>query len=172
MSLPPRPNSQRKKLIFRVQHIPLTFSEDDLKSALQSNFEDGEGVLIQTVATLVPSCYPQRNTQDALVEFKPAVPAFLQKRAEEKTIDVERQIQIDSGVLSIDSQFLGLTQVSGPFDEKEINMEYVRNTRKDFTRSVLIDSQRGVHYWRWWQCIRLLDGQKDGPDVAARLSQI
>jgi hypothetical protein len=109
----------------------LNFNEDDLKSALQCNFEDGESVLIQTRVTLVPSCGAQRNTQDALVEFEPHVPAFMQTKAEEKTARVVRQIQIDGSVLSIDSQFLGLTQVSGPSDEKGINMEYVNNTGED-----------------------------------------
>jgi hypothetical protein len=117
--------AQGKRLTYRVQHIPLHFNEADLSARLQQAFEGNERDRIQQSISLVPSYRSQPNSQNALIQFHPQIPSFLRDIERDKTGMTEHQLPVNGAMLNIDSNFLGLTQVSSPPRGEEIKMEYV-----------------------------------------------
>jgi len=117
--------AQGKKLTFRVQHIPLCFDEANLTASLQQAFGEDERDRIQLSIALIPSCYSEPRSQNALIKFHPQTPAFLKDVETDKTGMTECQLRVDGAVLNVDSNFFGLTQVSDPRRDEDIKMECV-----------------------------------------------
>jgi hypothetical protein len=108
-----------------MQQIPLHFNTADLSARLQQAFEENERDKIQPLISLVPSYLSHPNSQNALVQFHPQTPSFLRDVERDKAGMTERQLPVKEMVLNIDSNFLGLTQVSDSTRPEEIKMECV-----------------------------------------------
>ena len=104
--------AQAKRLTVRVQHIPLSYSEDDVKNALLKELTVTEREVTKILVSLIPSCGSEEESQDALVQFHPGPPEFLKILQSSKKELLERQIETNGAVLNLDVHFCGLTQVS------------------------------------------------------------
>jgi hypothetical protein len=140
--------AQGKRLTYRVQHIPLHFNEADLSARLQQAFEENERDRIQSLISLVPSYRSQPSSQNALVQFYSQTPSFLRDVEKDKTGMTEHQLPVNGAVLSIDSNFLGLTQVSNPPLDEEIKMESVTypSVMAILSFSLLTQEQLNLHH--------------------------
>ncbi|TGJ83363.1 hypothetical protein E0Z10_g5380 [Xylaria hypoxylon] len=116
---------------FRVRNVPLEYNEEDLKNALRQAFNADERINILPMFSLVPSCRPESQTQDALLTFHPKTPTFLDAVEKDKTGMTERQIPVDGHIINIDLNFFGITQVSNRPRDGKVDIDLVFVTGLD-----------------------------------------
>ena len=132
--------AQAKRLTVRVQHIPLSYSEDDVKAALVKELTVTEREVTKIFVSLIPSCGSEEESQDALVQFHPGPPEFLKILQSSKKELLERQIETNGAVLNLDVHFCGLTQVSNAPLAGSTTVECVHHIRSATSLSLIRNS--------------------------------
>jgi len=111
-------------VVFRVHLIPPHITAKDLRLAFHLDTAHQSGIEIaEDSLVLLPSC-TDRSTQTALVQFTPTYPDFLKKLAAGTTQTYTLKVPSWKTSLAIDTNFLGLTQLS-PVPQNKATSEYV-----------------------------------------------
>ncbi|KAK9772031.1 putative Protein kinase domain-containing protein [Seiridium cardinale] len=111
---------------FRVQGLPLHVSTEKLASHLKGFIPPEERQDFRCDTFLVPACHPRQTTRVALVQFRPKPPAYLSHLVNDKTGMAEFHSHIDDWIISLDSGFFGLTQISDkPRKETELDIVFI-----------------------------------------------
>jgi len=108
---PARPGSERSNaIVFRVQNIPPSTSEEGLGEIIKGEFADDEND-IKIKLRISPSCH-NGDAQTALLEFQPRHPKFLDRIAKDISGNNTHTIEVNDFIdINIDRTFYGLTQL-------------------------------------------------------------
>lgn len=116
---------KKKGILFRVNGLPASGSDDEinkaLKDAIEESLADDEKSKL-THAAIVPSCY-ESDEKTALVEFSGGVPAFLAELASNPLGDC--QMEMGDTDINFDQHFFGFTQLYTPQSGSSATAEYV-----------------------------------------------
>ena len=111
-----------KTVVYRVQDIPATFSEEDAKQAILSLLEEDESPEMLQDCAIFPFCQAQIPGNVALIKLN-QTPRFLAPLAGDLSkfhvVRIDRQTR-----LKFDRNFLGFTQLNWPDGTQGIAAEY------------------------------------------------
>lgn len=112
-----------KTVVYRVQDVPTSFSDEDLRQAILSLLEEDEPPEILLDFALFPFCQAQIPGSVALIKLN-QMPKFLAPLAGESSNF--RVIRINKETrLKFDRNFHGFTQLNWPDKSQGIAAEYI-----------------------------------------------
>lgn len=118
-------SSREKFTVFRVTGLardqPDEVLKASLKDTLSDHFSREERSIIQTKATIIPSCYDSDRERVALVQFYGQIPQFLSELVANPLGDW--QVEMGDTDINIDCHFWGFTQLYATPENQEVKAE-------------------------------------------------
>ncbi|KAH8647690.1 hypothetical protein BX600DRAFT_530593 [Xylariales sp. PMI_506] len=116
----------KRMLTFRAQGIPLGFLKRDVEDLFKQPMTTAERSSCRIDILLVPSYHASPRFKDALLQFHPASPTFLADIARDNTGLKKYYFRFERNVISVDSGFFGLTQISEkPLAETNLDIVFI-----------------------------------------------